>query len=72
MFKRKSYLGSNLPSTLFQRVKKQAHDVWDMSIEGERVLAVRKKQDTAKVSKEEVRDLQKEFVDGDIVFINVL
>lgn len=62
-------LPSRILSDSWNKFKLKAHDVWDMSTEGERVLAVRKKQDTAKVSKEdEARNLQ-DFIDGDVVFL---
>lgn len=50
MFKKRSYLGSNLPGTLWEKLKKKAHDVWDLEADGDRLMALRKKPDTAKVS----------------------
>ncbi len=75
MKRKASYLGNNIPASTWEKLKKRAHDVWDLGTEGERVLALRKKQDTAKVSKEqaptEARGLQESgdtaFSDGDLV-----
>ncbi len=75
--KKRSYLGSNLPAQLFEKLKKKAHDVWDLDIEpGDRVMAIRKRQDTARVSEEgratpeqESRGLLDLLSGGDHVFL---
>ncbi len=72
-----SYLGSNLPAKLFETLKKKAHDVWDLDLApGDRVMAVRKKQDTARVSEEKhetaaqgLQELLDLFSGGDKVFL---
>ena len=70
MRKKSSYLGNNVSESFWAKIKKKAHDVWDMGTEGERVLALRKKQDTAKVSTEETTpDDGASLADGDFVML---
>ena len=70
-FKKRSYLGSNYDQ-ISEKLQKKAHDVWDMSAQGDQVAAIRKKQDTAKVSEQTKEDVEHEFSDitpGDLVLL---
>ncbi len=69
MRKKSSYLGNNVSESFWAKIKKKAHDVWDMGTEGERVLALRKKQDTAKVSTETPAEDGVALADGDLVML---
>lgn len=49
-FSKKAYASS---STMWGKLKKYAHDVWDMSAQGEQIQALRKRQDTARASEDQ-------------------
>jgi len=49
-------LPENMPSSMWGKLVKRAHEVWDMNSVDDNIEAVRKRQDTAKVSKEEVSE----------------
>jgi hypothetical protein len=74
-FKKKSYahqgLPGSLPDSLWSKLKKSAHSVWDMTSHGDQISAVRKTQDTAIASEAVARhDInQDEITPGDLVLL---
>jgi hypothetical protein len=79
-FRKKSFVNSDLPTSvpdsMYEKLKKRAHDVWDMTAQGDDIAALRKKHDTAQASDEPEKEdlgeavpLEEMFGPGEIILL---